>query len=291
MQFRQIRYFLAVAKHLNFTSAADECAVSQPALSKAIQKLEDDLGRALLDRNSREVQLTEFGRMMLIHFEKIDDNVQKARTAAAGAAKDQFTRLDVGVMCTIGPQRFASFLARFRTNNPNIEFNLHDVVPAVIPELLVAGGLDAVFCARAAKHDQRFVKVDLFSEGMCVAFAEGHRFAGLDSVSVADIAKENYLDRLNCEFRNEFLDFTRSSGLDLNVAVRSEREDWILELVAQGLGICTIPFSSTGAPRIANRPITNMPKIRNLEFVMREEARQSTANRILFEAVQSFSWQ
>ena len=291
MQFRQIRFFLSVAKHLNFTTAADECAVSQPALSKAIQKLEEDLGQTLLERNSQQVRLTDFGRIMHTHFESIEGNVRRARSAAIDAANSDVSRLNVGVMCTIGPRRFAPFLDRVRIDHPDTEINLHDVLPGVIPELLITGALDAVFCARTTKHDQRFLAVDLFSERMCVAFAAGHRFTDFETVPLAEIAKETYLDRLNCEFRDEFLDFTKSSGLNLNVVVRSEREDWILELVAQGSGVCVLPSSSAGASLVAHRPIADMERVRNLELVMLADAHHSASKRALLEAAQSFAWE
>ncbi len=139
MEFTQIRYFLAIAETLNFTSAARACAVSQPALSKAIRKLEADLGADLFDRDSQQVELTDFGRTMRIHFERIDDNLRKARGAANAAVKTTVERLNIGVMCTIGPHRFSRFLGVFCAGHPDIEVTLHDVIATVIPELLLSG--------------------------------------------------------------------------------------------------------------------------------------------------------
>ena len=175
MNFNQIRFFLAVAETLNFTNAAETCAVSQPALSKAIRNLEESLGAALFNRNTQHVELTEFGRTMRVHFERIEENRRKALDAARLATKATTEPLNVGVMCTIGPRRFSAFLETLHVTTPHIEVTLHDVTP----HMLLAGGLDCVFCARAAKHDQRFEAIDLFNEHMVVAFAEGHRFADM----------------------------------------------------------------------------------------------------------------
>lgn len=291
MQLSQIRYFLAVAETLNFTSAAKACAVSQPALSKAIHNLEADLGAELFDRSSQPVKLTAFGRTMRIHFERIEDNLRKARDAANVAAKAAVEMLNVGVMCTIGPRRFSRFLAVFRAGHPCIEVTLHDVTRSVILELLLSSSLDCVFCAHAGKNDRRFQAVDLFEEKMVVAFADGHRFSDLEAVPLAEIATEPYLDRLHCEFRDDFLNFTKASGLELNVALSSEREDWILELVHNGLGVSVMPASSVILNTMAHRPISDLPNMRKLELVMTANAPMSPALTAFRDAAQTFDWE
>jgi len=264
--------------------------VSQPALSKAIHKLEADLGADLFDRDTQKVELTEFGRTMRIHFERIEDNLRKARNAANAAAKATVERLNIGVMCTIGPYRFRRFLRAFRAEHPDIEVTLHDVTATVIPELLLSGILDCVFCARAEKHDQRFQTVDLFEEKMVVAFADGHRFSNSEAVPLAEIAKEAYLDRLHCEFRDDFLNFTRASGLELNVALRSEREDWILELLHDGLGVSVLPESSVILNTVAHRPISDLTNIRKLELVMTKSAATSPALTAFMDTAKAIDW-
>lgn len=290
MNFNQIRYFLAVADTLNFTSAAETCAVSQPALSKAIRNLELDLGADLFDRSAQRVALTDFGQTMRVHFERIDDNRQKALDAAKAAAKASIERLDVGVMCTIGPRRFSRFLEVVRQDHPHIEVTLHDVTSTVIPGLLLGGSLDCVFCARGAEHDQRFEAIRLFEEGMVVAFADGHRFGDVAAVTLAEVAAEPYLDRLHCEFRDDFLSFTKGSGLVLDVVLRSEREDWILELLRNGLGVSVVPASSVILNTIDHRPINDLPNLRELELVMTVNATVSSALTTFRDAAVAFDW-
>lgn len=290
MNFTQIKYFLAVAESLNFTNAAEACAVSQPALSKAIQNLEESLGADLFERNAQRVELTNFGNTMRVHFERIDENRRKALNAAKLAAKATIQHLNVGVMCTIGPRQFGRFLASFVNDHPKVEVTLHDVIPAVIPDLLLSGSLDCVFCARSAKHDQRFLALDLYSESMVVAFAAGHPFSDLSEVPLEKIANEPYLDRLHCEFRDDFLNFTKGSGLELNVVLGSEREDWILEMLSEGAGVSVIPENSIVLDRVEHRPISDLPHLRNLELVMMENATTSPGLVAFREAAMTFEW-
>lgn len=290
MELSQIRYFLAVAETLNFTSAAKDCAISQPALSKAINKLEGTLGAKLLDRSSQQVRLTEFGRTMRIHFERIEENRCRAINAARIATQNTIKRLNVGVMCTIGPRRFSQFLGAFYADHPGVEIILHDVIIEVIPELLLSGGLDCVICFRANKYDLRFQAVDLFEEDMVVVFARGHHFDDLAEVSLKEVAASPYLDRLHCEFRDEFLALTRASGLELDVAFRSEREDWILELIQNGHGISVMPKSSAILNNLACRSISNLTSRRKLELVMAKSATVSSTLVAFRDFAQMFDW-
>src|SRR3954454_9953715 len=129
MELHEVRYFLAVCRMLNFTRAAEQCNVTQPALTRAIQKLEDELGGLLFSRERGNTHLTELGRLMQPHLEEV-----VARTTAAKAQATRFLRLEsahlrLGVMCTIGPLRFVGFLNRFRADHPGIELTLSERAP------------------------------------------------------------------------------------------------------------------------------------------------------------------
>ena len=207
--------------------------------------------------------------------------------------------LNVGVMCTIGPRRFSGFFETLGQSHPQIEVTLHDVTAAMIPELLLSGSLDCMFCAHAAKHDQRFNSVDLFSESMVIAFADGHRFGDFEIVPLAEVAKEPYLDRLHCEFRDDFMNFTKGSGLTLDIALRSEREDWalrseredwILEPLRSGIGVCGMPTNSVILDAVNHRPVSELVNVRNLELVMTADTTNSFALAAFRDAAAHFDW-
>src|SRR4051794_38181397 len=105
MELYQIRYFLAVAETLNFTRASERAFVSQPALTKAIQRLEETIGGRLFDRTKSSVQLTELGRAMLPNFRQIFDTAQATREQARRLTRPQREVVRVGVMCTIDFQQ------------------------------------------------------------------------------------------------------------------------------------------------------------------------------------------
>src|SRR6476469_1703893 len=101
MELYQIRYFLAVAETLNFTRASERSFVSQPALTKAIQRLEEAIGGRLFDRTKNSVQLTDLGTAMLPNFRQIYESANEAREHARRLTRERRHAVRVGVMCTI----------------------------------------------------------------------------------------------------------------------------------------------------------------------------------------------
>ena len=136
MELHEIRYFLALSKTLNFTKAAEMCNVTQPALTRAIQKLEDELGGLLFSRERGNTHLTELGRLLEPHLTEVLTRTQAARETATRFLRLDSAQLRLGVMCTIGPMRFVGFLSRFRADNPGVEITMTEA-PAG-PDLRIA---------------------------------------------------------------------------------------------------------------------------------------------------------
>ena len=136
MELHEIRYFLALGKTLNFTKAAEMCNVTQPALTRAIQKMEDELGGLLFSRERSNTHLTELGRLLEPHLAEVAARTQAAKETATRFLCLESAQLKLGVMCTIGPMRFVSFLSRFRADNPGVEITMTEA-PAG-PDLRIA---------------------------------------------------------------------------------------------------------------------------------------------------------
>src|SRR5262245_52919359 len=144
----EIRYFLAACKTLNFHRAAEQCHVTQPALTRAIQKLESELGSHLFRRERSQVRLTEFGRLMRPHLQEILDGRDRAQTVARSFLQLEAAPLTLGAMCTIGPLLFVGFLNAFRENNPGVEVTVVENIPQRLTELLLNGTLDVALMAQ-----------------------------------------------------------------------------------------------------------------------------------------------
>ena len=202
----------------------------------------------------------------------------------------EIAELNIGLMCTIGPRVLAGMLDEFQMQHPMVTLVLHDVTPASIPDLLLSGAIDGAFCTRHDKTHPQLRYIDLFEEAIVVAFPPGHAFAKLDAVPLQAIANERYIDRLHCEFRHEVGEFFKDQGLDIDVAFRSQREDWIQSMVRDGLGVCCVPRYSLLRPELDHRPIVDPLLSRKVEFAVVDQAQVAAALDMLIEQVRNHDW-
>jgi LysR family hydrogen peroxide-inducible transcriptional activator len=240
MEIAEVRYFLVLARVLNFTRAAQECKISQPALTRAIQKLEVELGGALFLRHPGNVQLTALGQALVPRFEAIAVSVQAARESAIAETGKSARTLRLGVMCTIGPARVGSLVAQLLEEDAGIEVTLEEATSREIIDLVASDAIDIGIAAWTSYPDTIAVR-PLFEERFAIAFHPGHVLAGQKEVPLHDLHGCDYLERLACEFDQFYSVRIGEWPIDLRVRFSSEREDWIQSLLAAGLGASVVP--------------------------------------------------
>jgi DNA-binding transcriptional LysR family regulator len=255
MELHEVRYFLALSRTLNFTRAAEFCNVTQPALTRAIQKMEDELGGLLFSRERGNTHLTELGRLLQPQFEAMIENAETARQVATRFLRLDGAHMTLGVMCTIGPLRFVSFLSRFRAMHTGIDLTLIEHVPDRLCERLLAGEIDVAIMARPEGFPTPLGAQPLYTERFVVACAMAHRFAQRNQVEMADLDGEIYLQRINCEYRDHLAERLKECGATIARSYRSEQEDWIQTMVAAGMGICFLPEFTACVPGLVLRPV------------------------------------
>ncbi|MEO1329276.1 MAG: LysR family transcriptional regulator [Pseudomonadota bacterium] len=282
MEFRQVRYFLAVCDHMSFTRAAEACSVSQPALSVAIQKLEDELGGPLFLREGRGLLLTELGKAMRTHLGRLEETRQVAKRAARSIVDREMEMIDVGVMCTVGSRRIGRAIARWSQASGGVELLLHDVWGERAQELLLSGVLDCAIIGRTAPLSDRFLSTPLFDEPFKLVMASGHPLASASSLTMASLDGRAYVDRLRCEFRETFFDVLADRKLEVDLVMRSEREDWIQTAIAAGHGVTIAPCEMLLSEGVVARPIEDLQVSRHVEIVtVRGRPRSAPLERFL----------
>lgn len=289
MDFNQVRYFLALADTLNFTRAADRCSVSQPALTQAIKRLENELGGELIRREGRNSELTELGRALRGHFEQIDRTRHLVHATAKVVAEGDIAELDIGVMCTIGPRLISGMLDAFQMAHPMVSLVLHDVTPSTLSELLLAGAIDAALCARQGLRHPDLTYVDLFKEDLGIAFAPDHAFSALERIPLEKIESQRYVDRLHCEFREEFFELFAARDLSLKVNLSSQREDWIQSLVSYKLGVSLIPRYSMLNNDLEWR-LVDPPLSRMVELAVPRRTNPKAALELFVKQAKTYDW-
>lgn len=290
MDIHHIRYFLAVCDTLNFTRAAEQCNVTQPALSRAIQQLEQEIGGLLFRRERNLTHLTDLGALLKPRFQEVVNNLTAVRMDADRFLTLEDSALTVGVMCTIGPTRFTGLMASYRVNHPGVQIKLVEGVPSGLVERLEAGELDIAIMSASDGFPERFDIEPLYREQFMLAFPTGHRFETMNAVPLSAVEGEPYLRRLNCEYRDYLAGLCEEHGFNVSLSYESEREDWIQNMVAAGLGICFIPEFSAVVPGIHTRPVVTPEVWRDVCLVSVAGRRFSPAVTSFVRAVKGYSW-
>jgi DNA-binding transcriptional LysR family regulator len=252
---QQVRYFVALAETLNFTRAADQCNVSQPALTRAIQQLEHEFGGPLFHRERNNTHLSELGRMMLPYLETVHASTQAAKAAARSAKKIENVTMTLGAMCTIGPQLIADLIVRFQAEHPDIEVNVIDGEARAMIEKLEKGDLHLSIVGVPEELPDTLHQVPVFSERFVIVIPRNHPWAEKNAIRVAELHGEPYVGRTNCEvFQMVTQDFARR-GVTTKKVFSSPRDDWVQKMIKAGLGFGFFPEYCVTDPDLVVRPL------------------------------------
>ncbi len=268
MEIHQIRYFLAVCETLNFTRAAEACNVSQPALTRAIKALEDELGGELLRRERNLTHLTELGRLVREPLVRALEETERTKKEAKAYLNLADAPLKLGVMCTIGPTRLMGILGHLHRAFPGIQLHLHEGTPPDLVADLARGEIELAVLASPDPLPDRFDTLPLYRERFVLAFPPGHRFERTGAVRLEDMAGENYLLRLDCEFKDVIREMREARGIEINIRFQSEREDWIQSMVMAGMGCAFMPEYMPMIPGLPTRPLAEPRLEREVSLAM-----------------------
>lgn len=268
MEIQQIRYFVETARCMNFTRAAETCNVSQPALTRAIKKLEDEMGGPLFRREGRRTHLTELGRMVRPRLEQALELTQVAREEALDFSNMVNAKLDLGVMCTIAPSSIISLIEFFSQQAPQLKLVLHEKSGRILTQQLLDGEIDVALLA-LPQVSEDLITVPLFSEPYVITFPRGHRFEHMEAVPLNELEGERYLNRVNCEYLDVFQAEGREFTYEVDERFRSEHESWIQAMVIAGLGCAVMPRSLSSRPELQSRLLVDPVVERQISVVTR----------------------
>lgn len=189
---RQLEYFLALAKHLNFRKAAEACFVMQPTLSTQIKQLEQNLGVALFERDKRRVLLTQPGEALVGRACGVLDAVDELLDVSAGSESPLTGPLRLGVIPTIAPYLLPRSIRRIRERFPELRLYLREDTTEKLLELLSQGQLDVLLLAREAELGEVDI-LELFSDRFLLAVPKEHRLGSLGHVRECDLKDERLI--------------------------------------------------------------------------------------------------
>lgn len=248
--FRQLRYFIAVAEELSFTRAAQRLHLSQPPLSQQIQALEQDLGVRLLERDKRNVMLTPPGRLFLDQARQILAMADEARTQVAEAAAGFSGHLKLAYTVSVSfHPALPQTLLRLGQNAPNVRVWLSEMYTEPQFAAIRAGQLDVGFVRDLPSHedDARTLRLDVIDrEPLLLALPSGHRLAGRDSVELGEVAGDPFVVQpreLAATLYDRLLRLAAKAGFHPVIRQQAQQINGLLALVAAGIGLALVPAS------------------------------------------------
>jgi LysR family transcriptional regulator, benzoate and cis,cis-muconate-responsive activator of ben and cat genes len=284
MELRHLRYFATVASELSFTRAAAKLRVAQPALSRLIRQLEDELGVALLTRSSRGVQLTDAGRAFLAEARALLLHSEQAMRAARQTEAGQVIK--VGYIWGLFHSLVPPWLAGFRRQQPHTAAHLFDRTPIEQARALLDGKLDAGFIGFA--HEADTPGLSRRKVGACVfvaALPRGHAQARQPRVALASLANDFFLGISEQTYpgaSRHVADAFSRAGFRPKILQMVERGYTILGLVASRCGVALVPESLQALPHagVTFRPLAQ-PPLADLYLAWRTDNTASALRRFL----------
>src|SRR5262245_35214781 len=199
MELHQARYFLAVASTLNFTRAAEQCNVTQPALTKGVQKLEQELGGQLIYRERQLTTLTDLGKEVLPILERTLASAEAVRRKAQEFRRKEVAPLKIGLAPSISVSLVLDPIAEIAKFVPGLHVELREEAPGTLVDLLLGGEINAAMVGDVPDMPTRIDEWPLFEERYVVLLAHTHRLANRASIGMNELNGTILLERSGCD--------------------------------------------------------------------------------------------
>ena len=241
MEWQQIEYFQTVAKLQHMSRSAEVLSISQPALSRAISRLENELGTQLFDRQKRSIILNRYGKLFLNRVNKIIHEFEEGKQEIQDLLDPEYGTISLGFLHTLGTHIIPDLIGSFREKYPKIKFQLNQNNSQLLVEQLEAGEID--LCFNTHRETKLEVKwVELWREELFIVVPNGHHLANSENIELNQIAnepiicfKKGYVLRMITD------QLCRESGFSPQILFEGEEASTILGLVGAGLGVAIIP--------------------------------------------------
>mgnify|MGYP001276115339 FL=1 len=256
MTLTELRYVVTLARERHFGRAAERCHVSQPTLSVAVKKLEEELGISLFERSKSSIRVTEVGQRIIDQAQTVLDQVGVIKDLAQDGKNQLNSPLKVGAIYTIGPYLFPHLLPELRRAAPEMPLFIEENYTANLRQKLRHSELDAIIIALPFDEPE-VVTLPLYDEPFVVLLPADHPLTEKDEITAEEMVEEQLLllGPGHC-FRDQVLEscpplvdaITRRAGESQpGLVTEGSSLETIRHMVASGLGITVLPLSAATA--------------------------------------------
>ena len=259
MTLTELRYIVALARERHFGRAAAACFISQPTLSVAVKKLEDELGAVLFERGKTDVRVTPLGERIVVQAKRVMEEVEGVKRIARQDQDPLDGPLRLGAIYTVAPYLLPQLIPALHRQAPKMPLVIEENYTARLQERLLQGELDVIIISLPFAEPGLEVRA-LYDEPFMVVLPAGHPWRERSAIAVKELAEEPVLmlGAGHC-FREQVLSFCpdcqRSAPSDdpLARAMEGGSLETIRHMVASGLGVTVLPCTAAGADKYAQR--------------------------------------
>ena len=297
MTLTELRYIVAVQQTKHFGKAAEQCHVSQPSLSVAIKKLEDELGIAIFERSRSSVKVTPIGEQLVHEALQVLDKVSSMHDLVRAKGDPLNQPLKLGAIYTVGPYLFPRLLPSLRSSTPQMPLYVEETYTHSLRKKLRDGELDAIIIALPFDEPD-VVTAPLYNEPFCVVLPSGHPLSESQEIDPVTLVGQPLL-MLGAEhcFRSQVLELCPALASNTNNGlqnVEGSSLETLKYMVATGLGITVLPRSACAGnlPQqgLVTRPLSGDQTHRTVAIAWRVSFPRPAAIDALRDACGLVSW-
>ncbi len=296
MTLTELKYIVAVAREKHFGHAAEACFVSQPTLSVAIRKLEEELGIILFERGRNNVNTTEKGRAIVARAQQILDDAEALKTFAKNKQNPLSGTLKLGTIFTIAPYLLPSLVPEVKSRAKDMPLQLDEDYTANLRVKLRQGQLDAIIISLPFTEPECEI-IDLYDEPFLALLPDKHQLLQKKELKLIDLSRENLmlLGPGHC-FRDQIItlcpECQQSMESDSERMVQGSSLETLRQMVVSGLGVTILPASAVSIDSLQNgllatRPFKNPVPQRRVSLVYRKRFGRKKAIEVLAQAIKS----
>jgi DNA-binding transcriptional LysR family regulator len=289
LDLAQLEIFLAIAEEKSFSRAAERMHRTQPAISIAIKRLEEELGEALFDRSSKSGTLTEAGKILLSYAQKLINLRDEATEAVAELRGMYRGRLTIGANESTSLYLLPPLLLEYRKQHPNIKIEVFRNVSERIPNEVLERNLDFGFLSYDPLHPS-LQSFEVHRDELVLVVPAKHPLAKRKAVTVRDLAGEQFVaHNVKTPARTRIFELFAQHRTPLNICIELATLDTIKDFVKRDVGVAILPRLSVqteiNSGELVEVPVNGMKIEKPLRLVCRRETSLSHAAKSFLDIV------
>ncbi len=244
LNWNQLEYFITLAEIQNYTKAASVLNITQPALSRSINNLEQSIGIPLFQKKGRGIELNFYGHIFLQHLQLARDEIYKGENQIRSLISPTKGHIRIGSLYTLGVNLLPPLLHDFYQESPEVTFSLQQQPTRVLHRLLENNEIDLCFCTDfdpEAENDT-FMKSIISVEPLYMLVATTHPLAMRKSVKLEEFKDDSFIMFNDLTlFKESSIELFKKAGFEPHIAFEANEDSTVVGFVAAGLGVALIP--------------------------------------------------